>query len=266
MKSLEVIIKDLETMELKNSVLLEADTYEDGLNGVKTYLHYNVKNGKIYVGQTEQMLGRRFRREGSGYKGNPRFVKAIRYHGWDSFKTIVIQDNLNLEEANKFEEELISKLNSTGKKTGYNDHAGGLNRKPSESTRKKLSISHMGNKSRLGAKHTPETKALLSKLKKEMYSTTQHFNKGRYGSESTRHVSITCINIETKDVIVRDSAVEAAKTIGVARGSSVVSVCRGRELTINKNICLYTKDFDGNVEKALEQYFISRKYRKYTGK
>jgi group I intron endonuclease len=260
MRKLENIIEDLKNMNLKNSCLLEKENYLNRDELYKTYLHYNIKNGKIYVGQTKQILERRFRSKGSGYRGSSRFSKAVKYYGWDSFKTIIIQDKLTNEEANLFEEKLINRLDSMGKNTGYNDHLGGLNKKPSEETRKKLSESHKGNKSRIGTKHSEESKKIMSEKKKKIFEDiTKHPNFGKYGSNSNYHVSVVCLNIDTKELIRSDSTIEMSKIIGSKNPSAITSVCKGKELTIKRHICVYEKEFDGNKELLLKQYIINRK-------
>ena len=39
------------------------------------YLHRNIVNGKVYIGQTKAMLEQRSRHDGSGYKGCGLFWK-----------------------------------------------------------------------------------------------------------------------------------------------------------------------------------------------
>ena len=104
----------------------------------KIYVHINKVNGKIYIGQTCQTLQDRGR-EGNGYKRCPYFWNAIQKYGWDNFEHIILIDNLSLEEANLFEEELIKKYNTTNRNYGYNVYYGGDNCKKPLSTKQKLS-------------------------------------------------------------------------------------------------------------------------------
>lgn len=88
------------------------------------YMHKNKQNGKVYIGQTCQKPERRWS-NGYGYKGCPKFYKAIQKYGWNNFEHIIIQDHLSKEEADNLEKELITKYNSTSQETGYNISIGG---------------------------------------------------------------------------------------------------------------------------------------------
>lgn len=104
----------------------------------KIYVHINKINGKMYIGQTCQNVEDRWR-DGNGYKNCCYFGNAIQKYRWDNFEHIVLIDNLSLEEANIFEEELIKKYDTTNRNVGYNIYYGGCNYKKPLSTRQKLS-------------------------------------------------------------------------------------------------------------------------------
>ena len=107
------------------------------------YIHRNKINNKAYIGQT--CLNPKIRWEnGSGYRKNPYFYKAIKKYGWDNFEHIIWAENLSKEEANHIEELLIALFSTTDATYGYNIRTGGNNSKLSEASRLKLSASHKG--------------------------------------------------------------------------------------------------------------------------
>lgn len=105
----------------------------------KVYVHINKVNGKKYIGQTKQSLEQRFR-SGEGYKNSPKFYGAIKKYGWNNFEHILLFDELTLAEANKKEEELIKKYDTTNDDNGYNIAYGGNNHDISEETVQKILI------------------------------------------------------------------------------------------------------------------------------
>ena len=114
------------------------------------YMHTNKINGKIYIGLTS--LDVKVRWGGNGYKylqkhkngkyHQPIFAYAILKYGWDNFEHEVIASNLTKEEAENFEELLITKLDTRNHDKGYNSQSGGKTKRHSEGTRKKMSETH----------------------------------------------------------------------------------------------------------------------------
>lgn len=67
------------------------------------YVHSNLTNGKVYVGQTigstyEECNASRWN-SGKGYEGQPKFYNAIKKYGWNGFKHEIIRTDLSQEEA-----------------------------------------------------------------------------------------------------------------------------------------------------------------------
>ena len=87
------------------------------------YLHQNKINGKVYVGITKQNPNKRWQK-GYGYL-KTYFYKAIEKFGWDNFEHLIIEDNLEKNEAFLKEKELIKKYRSDDKRYGYNIAEGG---------------------------------------------------------------------------------------------------------------------------------------------
>lgn len=102
------------------------------------YCHTNKINGKKYIGQTKMNVNKRWR-NGLGYISSPLFYNSIQKYGWDSFTHEILMTGLSLEEANKYEEELIKEYHTNDKDLGYNIRSGGENQEWSKESKEKLS-------------------------------------------------------------------------------------------------------------------------------
>lgn len=112
------------------------------------YIHKNLINGKVYIGQTSN-LSERWRCDGKNYFNSIKFYNAIKKYGWCNFSHEVIYDNLSQEEADKLEKELIEKYDSI--ENGYNLKEGGARGSLSSESLKK-----MGNSVRKGFAEHPD--------------------------------------------------------------------------------------------------------------
>lgn len=112
------------------------------------YIHRNLINGKVYVGQTCN-LSERWRGNGKNYFNSVKFFNAIKKYGWDNFSHEVLYNNLNKEAADTLEKELIERYDSI--KSGYNLKEGGARGELS-----KESLSKMGESIRRGFIEHPE--------------------------------------------------------------------------------------------------------------
>lgn len=99
---------------------------------------YTSPSGKVYIGQTNQGLYKRYRC-GQGYKHSTYFYNAILKYGIENFQSEILKDNLSLEEANYWEIYFISQYDATNREKGYNISPGGNNHKISEEGRQRLS-------------------------------------------------------------------------------------------------------------------------------
>lgn len=97
-------------------------------NNFKVYIHRNLINNKVYIGQTCNSLKGRSGKNGKNYKRNSYFWNDIEKYGWDNFEHEVVYDDLSSEEANRIESELIKLYNSNDYEFGYNNTSGGGNR------------------------------------------------------------------------------------------------------------------------------------------
>ena len=88
------------------------------------YCHTNKINGKKYIGISVQSPSRRWKSNGEGYKGCPKFYNAIQKYGWDNFDHEILLTQLTHEDANKKEQEYIAQYDTIN--NGYNILVGGF--------------------------------------------------------------------------------------------------------------------------------------------
>ena len=156
------------------------------------YLIVNNINGKKYVGQTSQVLTKRWSRHKSSisHRKNSYLYNAIQKYGADNFtiKPLVIVGSK--EEMDFYERALIKVWDLRNAEKGYNltDGGGGMlgfhlsaeTRKrmaehiKSQEHRNKISLAKIGNQSRLGLKHSEETKRKMSAAAKGRKFSEEH--------------------------------------------------------------------------------------------
>ena len=121
------------------------------------YLHRNLINGKVYIGQTKfgDNPNKRWQ-SGEGYKKQTNFYEDISKYGWDNFDHIILASNLTLEKANELEIKFIEDYQSTDPQYGYNMSGGG-NAIPSPSNL--LSTLYFNNEN--GILRSKKTKRIL---------------------------------------------------------------------------------------------------------
>lgn len=107
-------------------------------NDYVVYMHRNIINGKVYIGQTCN-LSERWRGSGKNYFNSIKFYNAIKKYGWDSFTHKVLYSNLNKQAADRLERELILQYNSI--EEGYNLKEGGARGELSVESIEKMSNS-----------------------------------------------------------------------------------------------------------------------------
>lgn len=151
------------------------------MNKFSVYCHISPSN-KMYVGiscnpEKRWACGR-------GYSKNYRFYRAIKKYGWDSFKHIIIVNNLPSEKAKDIERKLISHWNLTDFKFGYNIREGG-DGSLSLHSRKLMSASRIGNTNCKGNRLSCETKSKISKSLSKYYATHKNPFQGHHHSAKT---------------------------------------------------------------------------------
>ena len=181
-------------------------------NGYSVYMH-TCPNCKVYIGITSQKPIYRWD-NGNGYKRNILFNRAIKKYGWDSIKHEVLFEGLTKEQAEQKEIELIAEYKSDQKEHGYNIASGGNANKPTEETRKKISIALKG-------KNTGKRKPLSAETKKKL----SDINKGKHTSRETEFKK-GHIPYDTSKAI---EAIKDGKVIAVFNAISIAS----KELNVN---------------------------------
>lgn len=56
------------------------------------YLHRNVVNGKVYIGQTKTILAQCNQHDSNDYKGCGLFWNAIEKYSWDKFSYTILEN------------------------------------------------------------------------------------------------------------------------------------------------------------------------------
>lgn len=92
-------------------------------NNYCVYMHRNIKNGKLYFGQTCQDVEQRWK-NGKGYDKCPKFWEAIIADGWNNFEHVILCSDLTKEEANKQETFYIQSFHTCNPQFGYNIRLG----------------------------------------------------------------------------------------------------------------------------------------------
>lgn len=168
----------------------------------KVYKH-TCPNSKVYIGITRKKPKDRWR-YGYGYEGQL-FFKAIQKYGWCNIKHEILYTNLTKEEAEQKEIELISFYKSNQLEFGYNvDNGGNCLGKLSKETREKISKSNKGKHAKeknpfYGKHHNEDSRKRMSishkgqkpwnkgkSMSEETKKKISEANKGRIISEETR--------------------------------------------------------------------------------
>lgn len=157
---------------------------------------YKVTNkitGRVYIGQTIGSIRQRWVHHCGKWSSCLYLKHSIQKHGKENFTIEEIYKANSLEELNKKEEELIILYDSRNIEKGYNIRHGGNNSKPSEESKKKMSISSTGKK------HSEETKQKMSELRKNMTAETRlkmsESRKGKVQSIETKEKRIRTMRL-----------------------------------------------------------------------
>ena len=215
-------------------------------NNYIVYLHKNIINGKVYVGQTNN-LSRRWRGDGIDYQKSSYFFKAIQKYGWDNFEHLILKEHLAKEEADQWEVYYIDFYDSQNHEKGYNIRCGGSNGALAEETKKKLSqiakekeLWQGDNNPRhkdplfgerngmYGKHHSEETKQKISESKKGTLLSEGVKQKISQTLKEKHPRSKKVLCIETGEIY--PSARQAAEAIGVPH-TCISRVCNGQRKT-----------------------------------
>lgn len=168
------------------------------MDNYTVYKHVS-PSGKQYIGITKQDVEKRWS-NGEGYKHCSYFYNAIQKYGWDNFEHIILYTNLSREKACEIEKNLIEELDLLNPEKGYNLKTGGRYGILTEESKKKISESLKGNKSRLGIPHTDETIAHMKEIRagknphewtEESREKMRQYRLGKKASKETRELLST---------------------------------------------------------------------------
>ena len=129
----------------------------------------NIKNGKLYFGQTKNFKVRKYTHLNALKRNahhNPHLQSAFNKYGVEAFKFEIIE-KCSIDTVDEREIYYIDKFNTLDNKYGYNYQSGGnLNKIISKETRKKLSESKKGEKNHFyGKNHSIESKMMMRDAK-----------------------------------------------------------------------------------------------------
>lgn len=184
----------------------------------------NPKN-KIYIGRSVNVIERWNKYKRYDCEKQILLYRSLCKHGMDKhkFEIVCLSDRSELDKLEKYYIELYQCFNS---KYGLNLTVGGtkntmLGKKHSEETKKKMSLSKIGNSSMTGMHHSEETKLKMSK--------SAYGNKNAYGSKlSDEHkrkftqsgsdaLAVKVIDLSTG--ILYKNITEASKIFNIKRSS-----------------------------------------------
>lgn len=177
------------------------------------YMHQNQINGKVYIGQTNNL---KVRWNPHSYKGSSYFYNAILKYGWDKFSHKIIENNIPSEKIDAREKYWINYYESNNKDKGYNLTSGGTNNyNLSLESKKKIQKSNQ-----LFWKNfftNPETKELGKEKIENLAKLTRK--------------KVVCLN--NNKVFI--SVLEASKYANLKSASSISRCCSGERKTAGKD-------------------------------
>lgn len=144
---------------------------------------HTTPSGKVYIGITCRKPEERWE-NGSGYKGNKHFYRAIQRYGWSNIRHEIVADGLTKAQACAMEIKLIAEYDATNPDKGYNRSTGGesgsLGMRHSAESRRKMS------KAKKGANHPNYGKHLSIDVRRKIGES----NKGRTSPRKGTHLSV----------------------------------------------------------------------------
>ena len=156
----------------------------------------NNVNGKLYIGQTTDILKNRFMdHKKPSNNRHPALFAAMNKHGRENFTIHELDKANSLEELNLLEPYYIDKFNTLAP-NGYNLQSGGGNQRPCDEVRKRMSAWQMGSGNHQFGKHkTEEQKERISKSLKALNRKWSDKYKERWSKARNKEkVQIICSN------------------------------------------------------------------------
>lgn len=192
------------------------------------YMHTCPK-GKVYIGITRNNPLKRWQ-NGTGYRTNEYFTRAIKKYGWENFKHEILFTGLSEKEAKEKEIYLIAKYKSNQRKYGYNISSGGESRSGTKLTEDHKEKIRKGN---LGKKVSEETRKKLSKSSKRLWSNPNFveymraINTGKNNKMYGRQMTVEQKMKTSKQVMQFDKDGNLINEfISIHEANSITNVCR----------------------------------------
>jgi group I intron endonuclease len=195
----------------------------------------NIVNSKAYIGQTTRSVEVRWKEHKNDKRACKALFRAIHKYGAENFVISILCRCDSVEELNKKEKQYIEELNSITP-NGYNLRTGGFNSLMSEDSKKKMSLSHLGERNfNFGKPKSEEIKNKISAANigkkrsqsfKDSRSQYMRLNNPQFNMSvekierlnaynDIKKVKIICI--ETG--IIYGSISEAAKELSISKGN-----------------------------------------------
>jgi len=192
----------------------------------KVYKYTNIKNNKVYIGQTKQTLKKRAGgKKGQNYlREDTIFSKAIKKYGWENFEPEILFDNLDKNNADLKEIETILEYDSYNPKKGYNGTLGGGSGIPTKKTKEKISN---------GVRNS------------------EKFAKNNFEAHAKK---VFKIDVKNKTFELFESLSIAEEKTGALR-TNIASVCYGKAKSAKKFLWKFEEDFNENdLDKHINEY------------
>lgn len=175
-------------------------------NNWYVYIHTNKINKKAYIGITCKSPKNRWR-SGANYKHNVYFNNAIMKYGWDNFEHTIFINGLNKKDAQNIERLMIALWKSNQRKYGYN-------------------LSSGGESSRVGCKHSQETRKLLSEMNLGDNNPRRRKERKQVVANKPKLKPVYCIELK-----LEFSSVQEAADLFEIEASNISKCCKGMRYT-----------------------------------
>lgn len=251
-------------------------------NNYTVYKH-TTPNEKVYIGITCRAPQKRWE-NGSGYKDNDHFYRAIQKYGWENIKHEILFEGLTKEGAFKKEVELIAEYQSNNNEYGYNKSLGGdagfrglhhtedakqkireskkyiseetrqklseagKRRQVSEETRRKISESNKGKRLSEESKRKMSEARKCNHLSEETKQKMSEAHKGKHLSEDAKR----------KISIANKGKTHGNGYISAETRQKLSNALKGKEAQNKKKVlCIETGIIYPSATKAAEELHIS---------
>lgn len=174
------------------------------------YKHTNRQDGKVYIGRCRWPNYQDRWKNGYGYKNAPVFWPEIEKYGWSAFDHEILASDLTFDDANRLEQEMITKYMANDPEHGYNVCAGGIGF--------------------TGCHHSAETRERISKKLKDYKITDEHRKHLSESKTGTKHPLAKRVRQLMKDgTFVKEwgCITDACRELGIQK-ENVSACCRGK--------------------------------------